>query len=134
LTRIESPLFHGSPLHWIEIPWDPRILGSSYFIHCQSFSFIPFESNPRLKRIESSEFPFLSHRLIESPQSIQFMDNLGFSGIDLNPISIENGHERFVIDQGFLIAILDLRFIHSFVSSSSSSITFIHFIWIQFTI
>jgi hypothetical protein len=41
----------------VAIPGDVEILGSGCFASCRSVKFVSFESNSRLKRIESKTFP-----------------------------------------------------------------------------
>jgi hypothetical protein len=74
-------------------------------------------SNSRLKPSESSAFsdPFL--QLMPITRNIQFIDRSEFIEINLYAISIETGHERFVIDQGFLVDFVDHRLIRSLSAS-----------------
>jgi hypothetical protein len=97
-----------------------EILGSACFCDCKSLSSISFESNSRLKRIESHAFSFSSLQFIEIPRNVRFIDGSAFLGVNLNSnsISIETGHERFEIQDNFLVDIVDHRLIRSFASSS----------------
>jgi hypothetical protein len=75
-----------------------------------------------LARIESGAF---SHSLLQSiviPRSVQFIDGSAFIDVPLSSISIESGNEIFVIENGFLIDILDHKLIQNFSESSEIEI------------
>jgi hypothetical protein len=56
----------------VEIPYDIEILGSSCFSCCQSHTSISFESNSRVKQIESGAFFHCSLRAV-IPSTILFV-------------------------------------------------------------
>jgi hypothetical protein len=122
LTRIESSAFSSSSLKSIEIPRNVEILGSSCFCECKSLSSISFESNSRLLRIESNAFRESSLESIEIPRNVEFIDGSAFEGIKSNCVSIESGHERFSIEDNFLVDIINHGLIRNFSSSSSITI------------
>jgi predicted transcriptional regulator len=75
----------------IEIPRTIEILCSSCFSKCKSLSSISFESNSRLKRIESSAFSESSLESIEIPQSVEILCSSCFSKCaSLSSISFES--------------------------------------------
>jgi hypothetical protein len=71
-----------------------------------------------LKRIESSAFSNSSLESIEIPRNVQFIDGSTFLKSNLKSISIETGHERFLIDRESFVDIIDHRLIRHFGSSS----------------
>jgi hypothetical protein len=101
------------------IPCDIEIIGSECFAWCRSLYSISFESNSRLRRIESAIFPFSSVQSIVIPRGVRFIDGGAFRGVTVSSISIENGNERFVIREGLLIDIVDHKLIRNFSKSSS---------------
>jgi hypothetical protein len=66
-----------------------------------------------LIRIESEAFSFSSLKSVEIPRAVRFIDGSAFIGCDLYSISIEAGHDRFVIENDFLIDIVDHRLIRN---------------------
>jgi hypothetical protein len=70
---------------------------------CGSLSAISFESNSRLTRIESSGFSSSSLESIEIPRNVHVSDGSAYLGVRLNIISIEAGHDRFVIENDPLL-------------------------------
>jgi uncharacterized protein YuzB (UPF0349 family) len=121
LTRIESFAFSSSSssssLQSILIPRNLKILESKCFSHCYSLSSITFESNSRLTRIESEVFSSLSLQSIVIPRNVQFIDGFAFINLNLSSISIESGNKIFVIENDFLIDILDHKLIRNFSKS-----------------
>jgi hypothetical protein len=117
LARIKSEAFSFSSLQSIGIPRHIEILGSSCFSWCKSPSSVSFELNSRLTRIESGAFSSSLLQWIENPRAVGFIDGSAFIGCKLDSISIEAGHDRFVIEKDFLINIVDHRLIRIFSSS-----------------
>jgi hypothetical protein len=70
--RIESNAFSYSSLQSIVIPSNVEILGSSCFRECELLLSISFESNSRLKRIESQAF-YGCHLSIVIPSTVVFV-------------------------------------------------------------
>jgi hypothetical protein len=118
LSRIKPGAFSFSLLNSIEIPRNVQITASSCFSYRKSLPSISFESNSRLIRIESGAFSFLSLQWTESPRDIRFIDGSALIGSELYYISIEAGHDRFIIENDFRITIVDYRLIRDFSRSS----------------
>jgi hypothetical protein len=91
-----------------------EIFGSLSFSECKSLSSISFESNSRLTQIKSSAFSSSSLESIEIPRDVRSIDGSAFIGSELYSISIEAGHDRFVIESGILIDLVDHRLIRNF--------------------
>jgi hypothetical protein len=104
------------------IPRNVEILGSKCFSGCYSLSRITFESNSRSTRIESEPFSDSSLQSIVIRRNVGFIDRCRFIGVTLSSISIESGNEIFVIENGFLIDVLDHRLIRTFAKSSKIEI------------
>jgi hypothetical protein len=66
-----------------------------------------------LTRIESEALSYSSPKSIEIPQGVRFIDGSAFVRSELYSISIEVGHDRFVIENDFLIDIVDFRYIQN---------------------
>jgi hypothetical protein len=122
LTRIESGAFSESSLQSIVIPRNVEILGSKCFYWCKSLSSITFKSNSRLARIESSAFSFSQLHSIVIPSNVRFIDGSTFDRVRKSSISIESGNDRFVIENEFLIDIVDHKLIRNFLKSSTIEI------------
>jgi hypothetical protein len=75
-----------------------------------------------LTRIESYAFSSSSLQSILIPRKVQFIDGSAFIGVRLSSISIESGNEYFVVENEFLIDIVDHRLIRNFSSSSDVEI------------
>jgi hypothetical protein len=56
------------------------------------------------------------------PRGVRFIDGSAFENVDFLSISIENGNERFVIRDDFLIDIVDHKLIRNLSSSPSVTI------------
>jgi uncharacterized protein YuzB (UPF0349 family) len=106
----------------VEIPNNIEILGSSCLSSCGLFSSITFESNSRLRRIESFAFSSSSIKSIEIPRSVQFIDGSAFAGLSLSSLTLEPGNETFIVENGFLIDILHHALIWSFLTLSTVEI------------
>jgi hypothetical protein len=102
----------------IEIPQQVESFGSSCFSDCKSLSSISFELPSSLTRIESKAFYHSSLQSIVIPRSVQFIDGSAFIGLTLSSISIETGNDIFVIENDFLIDIVDHKLIRNFSNSS----------------
>jgi hypothetical protein len=122
LIRIESKAFYNSSLESIVIPSTVEILGSNCFSFCESLSSITFESNSHLTRIESETFFYSSFQSIVIPRSVQFIDGSAFIGTSISSISIELENELFVVENNFLIDVLDHKLIRNFSKSSNIEI------------
>jgi hypothetical protein len=122
LTRIESEAFYNSSLQSILIPRNVEILGLNCFSDCKSLSSITFESNSQLTRIEKGAFSSSSLQSILIPRNVQFIDGSTFLGVTLSSISIESGNEIFVIENDFLIDIINHKLIRNFSKSSEIEI------------
>jgi hypothetical protein len=106
----------------ITIPAHIEILGSSCFFHCDSLISISFEPNSRLRRIESDAFFRSSLQSMVIPHTVQFIDSSAFINVISSSISIESDSEHFVIQNGFLINIIQQKLIHDFLNSSNITI------------
>jgi predicted metal-binding protein len=113
--------FSTSPA--IEIAENIEILGSKCFTYCKSLSSITFESNSRLRRIESFAFSYSSLQSIVIPKNVQFIDGSAFIGVTLLSISIESGNDIFVIENSILIDVLHHKLIRNFSESSELEIS-----------
>jgi hypothetical protein len=71
-----------------------------------------------LIRIESSAFSKSSRESIAIPRNVQFIDGSAFCNVDLSSITIENGNNTVVLDEGVLIDIVCHNLIHNFSASS----------------
>jgi hypothetical protein len=120
--RIESSAFAGSSLQTILIPCSVKILCSSCFSFCESLSSISFESNSRLTRIESSAFSYSSLQSIVIPLNVRFIDGSAFCYVNLSSITIENGNNRYVVENDFLIDFVDHQLIRIFSKSTTITI------------
>jgi hypothetical protein len=88
------------------------------FLWCESLSSISLESNWRLTRIESTTFSDSSFQWIEIPQGVQFIDSSALFCVSVNYLSIEAGHDRFVVEQELLIDSMDHGLIHNLLTLS----------------
>jgi hypothetical protein len=78
----------------VSICRDIEILGSSCFAYCESLSSISFESNSRLKRIESSAFSYSSLRSIEIPCNVEILGSSCFADCgSLSSVSLNQIHD-----------------------------------------
>jgi hypothetical protein len=111
LKRIESEAFSSSSLQSILIPKNVEILGSNCFSYCHKLSSIIIESNSCLTRIELHVFSFSSLESIVIPRNVQFIDGSAFLEMMVSSISIEFGNDIFVIENGFLIDIVNDKLI-----------------------
>jgi uncharacterized protein YajQ (UPF0234 family) len=75
-----------------------------------------------LTRIESEAFSDSSLRSVVIPRNVRFIDGSAFFGVTLSSISIESGSEIFVIENDFLIDVLDHKLIRNFSESSKIEI------------
>jgi hypothetical protein len=71
-----------------------------------------------LTRFESDAFSCSSLNWIEIPRAIRFIDGSAFIKAELSSVSIEVGHDRFMIENDFFIDIVDHRLIRSCSRSS----------------
>jgi hypothetical protein len=117
LTRIESRVFSSSSLESIEIPLNVEILGLWCFCYCSSLSSILFESNSGLIWIKLRAFSCSSLQSIGIPRVVRLIDNSAFIGCELSSISIEAGHDRFMIENDFLTDVVDYQLSRNFSSS-----------------
>jgi hypothetical protein len=106
----------------VRIPYDIEIIGQSSFSSCKFLSSITFESPSRLRRIESLAFSHSSLQSMVIPQSIEFIAGSAFSNVNISSLLIERGNERFVLDQDFLIDIIDHKLIRNFSKSPNVQI------------
>jgi hypothetical protein len=67
-------------------------------------------------------FSFSSLESIIIPRNVQFIDGLALSNLTLSSISIENGNERFGIENNLLIDIVDHQLLRNFGNSSNLQI------------
>jgi hypothetical protein len=70
-----------------------------------------------LTRIELHAFSSSSLQPIDIPRAVRFINGFAFIDSKLYSISIEAGHDRFVIENDFLIDIVDHRLIRNFSRS-----------------
>jgi hypothetical protein len=119
----DHKLIHNfSRMYCIEIPWDVEILGPSCFATCPLVSSISYESNSRLRQIESRAFAYCSFESMVIPSNVQFIDISAFECTLLSDCLIESGNQRFIFKNSFLIDVLDHKLIHSFPESSNVEI------------
>jgi hypothetical protein len=87
-------IYNFCTLSTIQIPISIEILGSSCFFFCESLSFITFESNSRLTRIESSAFSCSALQSIVIPSRVEILGSNCFGGcLSLSSITFEsNSH------------------------------------------
>jgi hypothetical protein len=71
-----------------------------------------------LSRIESRGFSYALLKSIEIARVVRSIDVSAFIDFKFYSISIEAGHDQFVIDNDFLIEIVDQRLIRIFSRSS----------------
>jgi uncharacterized protein YajQ (UPF0234 family) len=72
-----------------------------------------------LKQIESGAFSYSSLQSIVIPRNVEFIDGSAFDNTTLSSISIELGNEIFVIENDFLIDVLNHKLIRNFSNSST---------------
>jgi hypothetical protein len=74
---------------------------------------ISFALNPRPTRVESEAFAYSSLQSIEIQRAIRYIGGSAFIDSEVGFISIEASHDRFVIENDFLIDIVDHRSIRN---------------------
>jgi hypothetical protein len=67
-------------------------------------------------RIETEAFSFTPLEIIQIPKGVRWIDGSAFRGVNLSAIRFEN--ERFVIENAFIIDIIDHKLICNFSNSS----------------
>jgi predicted metal-binding protein len=76
-----------------------------------------------LNRIESFVFYCSSLESIEIPRNVQFIDGSAFRETRCNHISIEANHQRFMMQNDFLVDFVDHRLIRTCSASSNIEIS-----------
>jgi hypothetical protein len=104
------------------IPRNVEVLRSTCFSYCKSLASITFELNSCLPRIELEAFSSSSLQSILIPGSVQFIDGSAFISDSFRFISIESGNEYFVVENDFLIDIVNHKLIRDFSNSPSVQI------------
>jgi hypothetical protein len=67
-----------------------------------------------LTRIESKAFYELSIQSIVIPRNVQFIDVSAFLDVTLSSITIESGNDIFIVENGFLLNVVDHKLIRNF--------------------
>jgi hypothetical protein len=98
--------FSNSPS--VMIPCDIEILYSECFSWCQSLESVTFESNSRLRRIESEAFSFSSLRSILIPHTVEILCSECFSRcISIQSVSFESNSRLKRIESKALPSVSD---------------------------
>jgi hypothetical protein len=112
-TRITSVIIHRNV----------RVLCSSCFSFCKSFSLISFECASELIRIESGAFDSSSFESITISHSIQFIDGSAFASISRILIWIISDNSYFVVKSYFILGPLKATLNRYFGDASQISIS-----------
>jgi hypothetical protein len=100
------------------IPSSVELVGAKAFEKCAHLSSILFESDSRLRGIESEAFASTSLQSFIIPRNLRFNSGSAFHQTKVSSISIEPENERFIVVDQLLIDQIDHVLISCFSSSS----------------
>ena len=102
LTRIGEAAFQGANIRAIHIPYTVEVIEKKAFMECRYLSQVSFDTESKLKRLESHVFASTALNMFEIPKNVEFISATAFSGTKIRQMYVHEGNSNFVVDGDFV--------------------------------